>query len=265
MGTKGVHDFRHKNWRVVDHYEEETESTSRLAREATKPDFSADPDTALLVRAGRQSGGRGRRGNRWASPAGNIYMTLAVGLPVPVTRAGEIGMMTAICLADVLSSLAPGELFPGLKWPNDLLVNGRKIAGILPECEAAGTGYMLYLGIGLNVACAPDLPDSAYEATSLAREGINIDKKLLTRELACAVLDGIADWPTTSFSVYREKWLARGTGIGQKVTVRFADREISGRFVDLDEDGAMLLLRDGRQAPERVTAGEVFYGWKGGE
>jgi len=149
-----------------------------------------------------------------------------------------------------------------LKWPNDVLVDGRKLAGILLEAAAAGGPWLdhVVLGIGVNVAAYPnDLP---YPATSLSACGGRAD--------AATVLAGFADqflplyriWENEGFAAIRDAWLARARGYGGAVTVRLDHATLKGRFAALDGQGALLLeMADGGR--RTVTAGDLFFAGPG--
>ena len=118
-----------------------------------------------------QTAGRGRRGRRWSSPPGNLYASLILRPDAAPDRAAQLGFVAALAVADALRELAPELGEPACKWPNDILVGGHKIAGILLESEM-GEGQnlaFLIVGVGINLVSAP--PDAEYPATSIAGEG----------------------------------------------------------------------------------------------
>src|SRR6185436_13795822 len=119
------------------------------------------------VWADEQTAGRGRRGRTWLSPPGNLYLSLVLRPNDPPARAAQLGFVAALGLGDALAGLAGPRLQPRYKWPNDLLVNGKKLAGILLESENAAADRVdfVVIGIGVNIAVAPD--DVEYPATSL--------------------------------------------------------------------------------------------------
>lgn len=214
-----------------------------------------------LVWADRQTAGRGRRGRAWQSPAGNLYCSVVLRPPVPIRRAGEIGFVAALAIADALGRLLPAQTAVACKWPNDVLVAGRKVAGLLLETAmtADGATEWLVLGIGVNVASHPE--DVEFPATSLNAAGC--------RTTAAATLVGLCDafarryaaWCRDGFAAVRADWLARAAGLGEPVQVRLDDRTLDGVFGGLDEEGALLLHSAGSAtaAPLRITAGDVFF------
>jgi BirA family biotin operon repressor/biotin-[acetyl-CoA-carboxylase] ligase len=147
-----------------------------------------------------------------------------------------------------------------LKWPNDLLLDGRKVSGILVEGENHPGGRMaVVVGIGVNSTSHPEVAGSV-PATSFAAAGVAIDPESLFVALALRMAGAIAVWNRgAGFAAIRAEWLARAAGIGEPVRVNLPDRTADGRFEALDEAGRLILLRaDGRR--EAFSAGDVFFG-----
>jgi BirA family biotin operon repressor/biotin-[acetyl-CoA-carboxylase] ligase len=207
----------------------------------------------LWITAARQSGGRGRRGRTWVSEPGNLYASLLLTDAAPAEHRPELAFVAALAVHDAVGELAP-PLRPQLsiKWPNDLLVAGRKFCGILIEGE--GEEHVV-VGIGANCASHPAGTD--YPATDLAAAGAAITPEALFRALSAKMLGRLAQWNAGEhFSTIRADWLSRASGRGELIRVRLADRELVGRFEDVDDTGRLVLtLADGsRQA---ITAGDV--------
>lgn len=215
--------------------------------------------TGTVVWAHRQTAGRGRRGRTWYSPEGNLYCSLVLRPDVTPTVAAQLSLVAAVATADVVAGfLAPNARIEQ-KWPNDVLVDGVKIAGILLESSGT-TGRRIdwvVIGVGLNVAAAPDQPD--VQSTSLRQQGAEDITAAAALEALLESLHGwYQRWETAGIGPVRGAWLGRARGIGQPITVRLPDEEIHGRFADMDESGALLLdLSDGQS--RRITAGDVFY------
>ncbi len=208
----------------------------------------------ILVWAREQTSGRGRRGRAWLSPPGNLYLSLLVRPECPPAQAAKLGFVAALALGDALRPLAPALRY---KWPNDLLLNGRKLAGILLESEMAADGAVdfVVIGIGVNLVSKPAVTE--YPATSLADEGVVCIRQPVLLEAFARHFDGWQRrWRDEGFAPVRQAWLAHASGLGEMIRVRLEGSVLTGRFVDLDEDGALLL--DMPQGRRRVTAGEVF-------
>ncbi len=211
----------------------------------------------LWITAQQQTAGRGRRGNAWVSPAGNLYATLLLHDAAPAEHAPELSFVTALALHDAIGERAPvlrDEL--KLKWPNDLLCHGAKVAGILIESERADDALTIVVGIGVN--CRHHPAETTYPATDLAAAGADISTETLFAALSGTMLGRIIQWRRgAGFAAIRADWMARAAGIGGDMRVRLPDRELLGRGETLDEHGRLLLrLADG--SVQAIAAGEIF-------
>jgi BirA family transcriptional regulator, biotin operon repressor / biotin---[acetyl-CoA-carboxylase] ligase len=209
----------------------------------------------LWIVATEQSAGRGRRGRAWTSPAGNLHATLMLTDPSAPAAAPQLGFVAGLALHDAVAAAAP-PLAPGLalKWPNDLLFAGRKIAGILIEGE--GEPVAAAVGIGVNCRHHPDAME--YPATDLAAAGADVGADALFDDLTVAMQVRLDQWNRgAGFAAIRAAWLACAAGIGEPVRVRLAGRETAGRFETIDDSGR-LMLRTGTGDVEAVAAGDVF-------
>jgi BirA family biotin operon repressor/biotin-[acetyl-CoA-carboxylase] ligase len=210
-----------------------------------------------LVWADEQTAGRGRRGRIWLSPRGNLYLSLVLRPAGVPSRAAQLGFVSALGLGDALSALAGPAMELRYKWPNDLLVNGKKLAGILLESENAASDRVDFVvaGIGVNIIAAPE--DVELPATSLAAEGVaTITPPVLLGGFVRHFEIWAGRWREEGFAAVRAAWLARASGLGEPVRVRLGRGTLLGRFLDLDDDGALVL--DGDQGRRRIAAGEIF-------
>jgi BirA family biotin operon repressor/biotin-[acetyl-CoA-carboxylase] ligase len=211
----------------------------------------------LWITTARQTAGRGRRGRSWQSPAGNLAATLLIRPARAKAEWAQLSFVAAIAVADLAARLAPSAAI-AVKWPNDVLAEGRKLAGILLESVLLKTGgEALAIGIGVNLAAHP--LDTEFPAISLAGLGA----KPPSPEGAIALLaPGFAGWydlwDSAGFAPIRDAWLARAAGLGQRIRARLPDQERAGVFEGIDEDGA-LLLKEGNRT-RAIAAGEVFFG-----
>jgi len=219
---------------------------------------AAGAPEGTLVQALRQTGGRGRRGRQWQSPEGNLYVSVVLRPGCAAPAAAQLSFAAAVALAEALAAwLAPERI--GLKWPNDVLADDAKLAGILAESANGADGRVawLVLGIGVNLARHPD--GLAYPATSLRALGCGeVSAEAMLHALAPALSDWYRRWRETGFQPVREAWLARATGLHRPVRARSAEGCIEGRFVDLDASGAMLVV-DRAGERRRIEAGEVRF------
>ena len=202
-----------------------------------------------VVWAREQTGGRGRRGRFWASPVGNLYSSTILRPDCPAARAAELGFVAALAVADTV----PQGRGVRVKWPNDVLVDGGKVAGILPESAVDGDGRAehVILGIGVNVGCAPSLPEMRYPGAAL---GGTVEAAL--EKLTAALARRLGQWRRDGFPAIRAEWLATAGPIGQEVDVRLGDELVRGRFAGMDGDGALLL--DTAAGRRRIVAGELL-------
>jgi BirA family biotin operon repressor/biotin-[acetyl-CoA-carboxylase] ligase len=205
-----------------------------------------------------QTHGRGRRGRTWESPSGNLAATLLVTLPGKAGDLAGLSFAAALAVADAAETvLGPGRV--GLKWPNDVRVDGAKLCGLLLESTAAGAGELtLAIGIGMNLAAAPTgLP---YPAVSLAAAS---GAPPPTPQAMLAVLaPRLAHWANIllaeGFAPVRAAWLSRAEGVGSPVRVRIEEVEIVGVFAGLTMRGELeLTLADGSR--RLISAGDVFF------
>jgi BirA family biotin operon repressor/biotin-[acetyl-CoA-carboxylase] ligase len=210
----------------------------------------------LWVTAHRQSAGRGRHGRAWVSQPGNLYASLLLTALAPAERWPQLSFVAALAVYDAVVEVAARlEPLLAIKWPNDLLLAGGKLAGILIEGESGGKGALV-VGIGVN--CASHPADLDYPATDLAAAGAPVSPAMLFGALSVKMLARLAQWNAgEGFSTIRADWLERAAGIGESVRVRISDREIIGRFEALDSAGGLVLrLPDGSATV--IAAGDVF-------
>jgi BirA family biotin operon repressor/biotin-[acetyl-CoA-carboxylase] ligase len=208
----------------------------------------------LVVRAARQTAGRGRQGRLWVSEEGNLFMSLLLRPEVPMGQVATLPFVAATALAD---TLAPRMEDVTLKWPNDVLVAGRKISGILLESGGSRQGLWVVVGIGVNIISHP--PETLYPATSLQEAGIEWSREGLTDSYLRAFGNLYQTWLGHGFGPVRRAWLRRAANLGQRITVARGSDRLSGIFEDVDETGALRLrLNDGSEAV--ITAGDVFLG-----
>ena len=174
-------------------------------------------------------------------------------------RLAELGFVAAVALGAALDELRPPAVPLRFKWPNDVLLRERKLAGILVETESAGDQpSWAVLGVGINIARHPE--GTEIPATSLHAEGakdLTVEDALAA--FARAFLDWRRRWEGEGFAPVAAAWKARARGIGEPIRVRLPRGELRGTFTDLDADGA-LLLDQGADGVRRVTAGDVFFG-----
>lgn len=209
------------------------------------------PDRTF-VWAREQTSGRGRRGAAWSSPPGNLYVSAILRPQVQPARAMQLSFVVAVAVAEAIERVSGISL--ALKWPNDLMLDGRKTAGILLESAGAGaTLDWLVAGTGVNLASHPE---ALATATHLAAAGADVAPEVLLPLYAGALIAWMDRWSEDGFAPVRAAWLARASGLGGPIIVRLPGSELAGIFADLDETGALVLDAPGGR--RTVTAGEVY-------
>lgn len=213
----------------------------------------------MWITATAQTAGRGRRGRSWSTGEGNLAATLLMTTQAPPVEAAQVSFLAALAAADLAETcLGPGAA--RVKWPNDVLVAGRKLVGILVESGARpDKSLWLAVGVGVNLAHYPT--DVERAATSLAE---HMASSPPTPREALEILAGAFErwrrtWETEGFAPIATAWTERAFGLGQACEVRLSDRTLTGVAEGLEPDGALRLrLSDGTR--ERITAGDVFFG-----
>lgn len=211
----------------------------------------------LWVTAERQLQGKGRRGRHWVSEKGNLYASLLLLDPAPLPLLSTMPLLAAVSLFDAIQECAP--LIEGLaiKWPNDLLLEGQKIAGILLESQMVGTRLALVVGMGINLTHAP--ADTPYPATSLALMHQDILPMDLFSALQRQFARRLSEWQNgQGAAAIVQAWRERSKGIGQAIVIRLHDRTIEGQFVDIDATG-QLMLQTADNRTISVSTGDVFF------
>lgn len=226
-------------------------STNDEARRRVEDGTAAD---LLVVTAARQTAGRGRRGRVWESPEGNLHASFALRIRRPLSEAAQIGFVAALALAEALDEVVPGHDVR-CKWPNDVLVDGRKVAGML--LESAGDGWLV-LGIGVDVADRPAPGETLYATMALAELGYGGDTAQVLTALCRHFGPWLGRWREEGFAPIRAAWLIRARGLGEAAVVRLEAETLTGVFKGLDEEGG-LLLDQGEAGIRRVLAGDVFF------
>jgi len=212
-----------------------------------------------VVWAHCQTAGRGRRGRQWLSPEGNLYCSVLMRPKVPLARAAGLSLVAAVAVGDTVAGFLPAGRRVQHKWPNDVLVEGAKIAGLLLEAAGGGKGAAdwVVIGCGVNVAAHPER--DGLSATDLSGErGLRLSVGAVLVSLLDNLRHWRARWETAGIAPVRDAWLARARGVGEAIIVRLPREEIEGRFEGLDDTGA-LVLRLADSTTRTISAGDVFF------
>ena len=216
----------------------------------------------LWITARRQTEGRGRRGRSWESEAGNLAATLLLTTRKPPAEAAQITFIAALAVADLLDGFAPPSLVT-IKWPNDVMLAGDKVSGVLVESGAHPAGGLwLAVGVGVNLAHAPE--GTERPATSLAQHlkadvGAPPSAEAAAPRLAQAFAVWLERWSQLGFEPVLDAWQARTRGLDGPATARLGHETVEGRAEGVAPDGALRLrLPDGTL--RLISAGDVFFG-----
>lgn len=216
--------------------------------------------TWILAR--QQTAGRGRRGRAWTDPPGNFAATLVLRPTGTPADAARLSFVAALAVHDALRRLCGPHLNVALKWPNDVLLNGGKLAGILLESVGSGaTMQALAIGIGVNLSTAPDADQVEFGAlrpVSLEGEtGLAISSDDLLTAVAVSFDDWSRQMRDLGFAPIRTAWLARAARLGDTITARTGTTETTGRFDGIDDTGALILT--GLQGRQSIPAADIFF------
>ena len=237
------------------HYEETVDSTNCVAMELA---LGGAPEGTVVL-ADRQTAGRGRLQRSWQSPPGcNLYLSVILRPAIPPHDASQITLLTGVAVAEAISAVCPEQV--GIKWPNDLLIGGRKVCGILTETRIAkGVIDSIVVGVGLNVNMEKAGFDPAHRETATSlREETGRDHS--REDLLILLCERFEQWYEIflrdGFAPVREGWLARAEMAGKRLQVLFRDEVQEGVFAGIDRDGALLIASE-QGAVRRITAGDA--------
>lgn len=206
----------------------------------------------LWLWAGEQTLGRGRLGRSWVSEPGNLYATFLFSIAGDPKAAAQVSFAAALAVHDTVTALRPG-LLARIKWPNDVLIDGAKFCGVLPEVVGADPARIA-IGCGVNIAHAPQ--GTPYPVTAL---GADLAVETVLRELDGHLSCRLRTWDEgRGFHLIREAWGLRALGLGGQVSALVGTRELTGLFKGLAPDGA-LLLEDSGGTLTPIHAGEVTF------
>ncbi len=214
-----------------------------------------------------QTAGRGRRQREWISPRGNLAATIVETLDVQPPVAATLGFAAGLSLEAALQAVSVEQRMRSggsastsflLKWPNDVLADGRKLSGILLEAETIGGDLAVAVGMGTNVISAPE--GTPYPATSLAALGITAGAGDLFMALSDAWAEFRGIWDNgKGFGEIRSRWLDRAAGLGEAVSIQSSGTSVEGIFETIDETGCLIIAgHDGKRTP--IAAGDVHFG-----
>lgn len=232
----------------------EVDSTNEEARRMA----AAHETVPTWILADSQTAGRGRRGRAWQSPVGNLMTTLYLPISFDAVKAGQLAFVAGLALERTVSALIGERAQASLKWPNDVLVDGKKASGILLESAMRDNKIdWLAIGLGLNLAHHPD--DTPYPATSLAAYMDTPANNLAALEILARAFDEVfRQWRNAGFGPVLRAWRAVAHGLGGPIVATLENEQFEGIFKDIDEKGA-LILQNAAGDTMTIDAGDVFF------
>jgi BirA family biotin operon repressor/biotin-[acetyl-CoA-carboxylase] ligase len=240
--------------REIFHYHS-LESTNNTARQLAED----GAEHGTLVIAARQTAGRGRGGRRWSSPEGGIWLSLILRPQLLFVQASLITLLTAVAAAETTREVCC--FMPDIKWPNDLLAGGKKLAGVLTEAFAVNGGiHYLVVGLGININIRKNdfPPELRQQATSILIEtGKQTDRALWVRSFLMAFEQLYDEAAADGFAAVLDRWRRYSSTLGKDVLVCSSGCRIRGKALDIDGQGALLVETEG--SIRRFWAGEVIF------
>lgn len=211
----------------------------------------------LAVQTLQQTAGRGRHGNNWTSPMGNLYVSVLLRPQCTAAKAAQLAFVVSLALSEAMDQVMDKSHTKTLKWPNDILIDGKKVSGILLESSITDKGLVDYviIGTGINIF-AP--PEGAIGLDSVKAEPIFVNK--FRDVFLDALLIHYEAWKDKGFALVRDAWLKQAHGLGKDMTIRLPEISYRGKFNGIDENGALQAEVEGQM--RSFTAGEVHFGVK---
>jgi len=218
------------------HYYDSIDSTMNLARDHLVH--------GNVIQAGEQTGGRGRRGNQWSSPSGNLYQSIILKPKVDKQYWGQLSFVIAVALGQACKNI--GIETYQLKWPNDVLIDDKKLAGILIEVQSD----VVIIGTGINIKVCPDDKCKIHDFNDISVNEFR-DKFLSQIKKYFTI------WEKEGFTLIRLKWMKRAYHLGENIQARLPNKIYEGVFEDLDASG-ILLLREKNGFLRKINSGEIL-------
>lgn len=230
--------------------------------DSTSAVLMRDPTPApVWCLAHRQTGGRGRRGRPWAFAAGNFAASLKVSPPIPLAAFSQYSFVMALALFDALEPAVDRRERLRLKWPNDVLLDGKKVSGILLETAPGRPQPDLIIGVGVNLVHAPEAhevePGAVTPGSILKLTATRLEPLEFLNDLAAAFAERAARFEREGFAGIREAWLDRAQGLGKPVKARLPNVTHDGIFETIDDTGALILQTD--DGPLVLPAADVYF------
>ena len=240
------------NLLILDQIDSTNSEAIRLAKANVKGDF--------IIWAQSQTAGRGKHSKQWCSEPGNFYASLLLNKDIPIEIQPQLSFVTALAVYNTIITIAKNAnltLAVKLKWPNDILIDGQKVAGILLESiKLSANGYLI-IGVGINLSSHPS--DIDQPATNLRSHGIDIHADQILNLFVSFFEKYFALWLCSGFIPIRQQWLRKADHLNKIITIDYDKNRISGKFQDIDFTGNIRVKLACGQIYS-LSAGEVFFG-----
>ena len=236
---------------AFDELDSTNEEAKRLAR--------AGGCHGAVIWAKKQSEGKGRQGRNWVSAEGNLFVSVLLKPEKPLAELAQLSFVAAISTIEAIAPLISDASKLQTKWPNDILLNDKKIGGILLESfriEKSEQQWVV-VGVGVNVDSCP--PRTEFPATCLKDAGVElVSAKIILSRFIHHFIERYDEWNSKGFAGIRKNWLAHAWGLNQKLVARLPDTNIEGVFHGIDARGGLILtLENGEK--QTINAGDVFH------
>lgn len=220
-----------------------------------------------VIWAKEQTAGRGRLKREWESKPGNLFVSILLSPNRPLAEAAQLSFVSGVAAVRALEPLLPGGGEFTCKWPNDILLEGKKLGGILlesfttqpePDDRRKKPRQWVVVGVGVNIDGAPD--EALYPATCLKDAGVElVSAKIVLTRFIEAFMECYDQWVREGFAPLRAAWVEHAYGIGKPVTVQLGDDEVTGTFAGISESGELLVEPQAGGQPVAVNCGDVFF------
>ena len=234
------------------------DSVSSTNEELKMRAINQNASEGLAIASTVQTSGKGRHGRFWESEAGNMYCSVLFKPDCGLVRASQLGFLAALASSQAIASYTGDVQKLKLKWPNDVLLNNKKVGGILLEANNNKSTSVDWVVVGCGVNLKQHPKQTQFPATSIMKElGIVVEVKEFIDCYLNKLMEWYKTWLSQGFSPVRLAWLAMAFNLNKELLVKFGDQNIVGSFQDLDEDGALIIKTiDGFS---KVNAGEIYF------
>lgn len=257
---------RKKTYHLINDYHLLAYETVDSTNEEAKRLAEGGAAHGAVIWAKEQTHGRGRLQREWESKPGNLFVSLLLSPKCPLSEAAQLSFVSAVAAVKALQPLLPGEGVFSCKWPNDILLEGKKLGGILLESfttlseepkKNEKPKQWVTVGIGINVDSYPK--DALYPATCLKEAGVElVSAKIVLIRLLEQFMATYDKWAKDGFRAIRKDWLAHAYGLNEPVSVVMGEDTLNGVFAGINTSGE-LVLKDGDGTEHRINCGDVFF------